>query len=89
MQFTRIMSSLADTYGHIFATEQAEVNLKDVAINCRILLVLLPALEKSRPELGNLGKIIVAGMKNMMGTQLGGRIQGSKLELLDKRATNA
>ncbi|MEL7595327.1 hypothetical protein AADX40_15140 [Aeromonas veronii] len=89
MQFTRIMSSLADTYGHIFATEQAEVNLEDVAINCRILLVLLPALEKSRPELGNLGKIVVAGMKNMMGSQLGGKIQGSKLELLDKRATNA
>ena len=89
MQFTRIMSSLADTYGHIYAAKQAEVNLKDVVLNCRILLVLLPALEKSRPELGNLGKIVVSGMKSMMGTQLGGRIQGTKRDLLDARATNA
>lgn len=89
MQFTRILSSLADTYGHIYHTPQGEVNLKDVAINRRILLVLLPALEKSRPELGNLGKIIVAGMKSMMGGELGNKLEGSKLELLDARATNS
>lgn len=89
MQFTRILSSLADTYGHIYYTPQGEVNLKDVVVNRRVLLVLLPALEKSRPELGNLGKIIVAGMKGMMGGQLGSKVEGSKLELLDARATNA
>ncbi len=89
MQFTRILSSLADTYGHIYYTPQGEVNLKDVMINRRILLVLLPALEKSRPELGNLGKIIVTGMKGMMGSQLGNKVEGSKRELLDARATTA
>lgn len=89
MQFTRILSSLADTYGHIYNTPQGEVNLRDVVTNRRILLVLLPALEKSRPELGNLGKIIVAGMKGMMGSSLGSKLEGSKLELLDSRATNA
>lgn len=89
MQFTRILSSLADTYGHIYHTLQGEVNMKDVVVNRRILLVLLPALEKSRPELGNLGKIVVAGMKGMMGGQLGSKVEGSKLELLDKRATTA
>jgi len=89
MQFTRILSSLADTYGHIYNTPQGEVNLKDTVINRRILLALLPALEKSRPELGNLGKIIVAGMKGMMGSSLGSKLEGSKLELLDSRATNS
>jgi intracellular multiplication protein IcmO len=89
MQFTRILSSLADTYGHIYHTPQGEVNLKDVVVNRRILLVLLPALEKSRPELGNLGKIVVAGMKGMMGGELGSKVEGSKLELLDSRSTTA
>lgn len=89
MQFTRILSSLADTYGHIYNTPQGEVNLKDVVVNRRILLVLLPALEKSRPELANLGKIIVAGMKGMMGSNLGSKLEGSKQELLDSRATNS
>lgn len=89
MQFTRILSSLADTYGHIYFTPAGEVNFKDIVTNRRILLVLLPALEKSRPELANLGKIIVAAMKGMMGAQLGSKVEGSQRELLDSRATNA
>lgn len=89
MQFTRILSSLADTYGHIFKTEQADVDMSDVVKNRRILVNLLPALESSRPELGNLGKIIVAGIKGMMGSNLGSRVEGSKREVLDSRATNA
>lgn len=89
MQFTRILSSLADTYGHIYFTPAGEVNFKDVVTNRRVLLVLLPALEKSRPELANLGKIIVAAMKGMMGAQLGSKVEGSQRELLDSRATNA
>ncbi|MBB3923737.1 type IV secretory system conjugative DNA transfer family protein [Xanthomonas arboricola] len=89
MQFTRILSSLADTYGHIYQTPAGEVNFKDVVTNRRILLVLLPALEKSRPELANLGKIIVAAMKGMMGGELGSKLEGGKRELLDSRTTNA
>lgn len=89
MQFTRILSSLADTYGYIYFTPQGEINLKDIVLNRRILLVLLPALEKSDPELANLGKVIVAGMAGMMGVQLGNKLEGSKLELLDARATNS
>ncbi|MGX9960595.1 type IV secretory system conjugative DNA transfer family protein [Xanthomonas euvesicatoria] len=89
MQFTRILSSLNDTYGHIYQTPQGEVNFKDVVTNRRILLVLLPALEKSRPELANLGKIIVAAMKGMMGGELGSKLEGSKRELLDSRTTNS
>lgn len=89
MQFTRILSSLADTYGHIFKTEQADVDLRDVVVNRRILINLLPALESSRPELANLGKIIIAGVKGMMGSNLGNRVEGTKRQVLDSRATNA
>ena len=89
MQFTRILSSLADTYGHIYYTPAGEVNFEDIVMNRRILLVMLPALEKSRPELSNLGKIVVSAMKGMMGTQLGNRVEGSHRELIASRATKA
>ena len=89
MQFTRILSSLADTYGHIYYTPQGEVDFNDVVMNRRILLVLLPALETSRPELANLGKIVVAAMKRMMGSQLGSKLEGSQRDLLDSRATKS
>lgn len=89
MQFTRILSSLADTYGHIFKADLAEVALKDAVVNRRILITLLPALELSRPELGNLGKIVVAGLKGMMGAGLGNRLEGTRREIIESRATNA
>jgi len=47
MQFTRILSSLADTYGHIFKAPLADVDMRDVVINRRVLVAMLPALETS------------------------------------------
>lgn len=89
MQFTRVMSSLADDYGYIFNTTRGEVDFLDVVLNNRILAVLLPSLEKSPEELGNLGKIIVASLKSMMATGLGDRIEGATAETIDAKATTA
>ena len=41
MQLTRVFGSLADTYGHIIRTNLPEVDLKDVVLNRRIMVVLL------------------------------------------------
>lgn len=77
MQFTKILGSLADVYGHIFLTPHGEVDMTDVVLGRRILVVMLPALEKSSDEVANLGKIIVAMLKGMMGSNLGSTIEGS------------
>lgn len=89
MQFTKILGSLSDTYGFIFKTNLGEVDFKDVVLNRRILVVLLPALEKSTDELANLGKIIVACLKQMMASALGSTIEGSYAEVVDTKPTNA
>jgi TraM recognition site of TraD and TraG len=89
MQLTRSLSSLSDSYGHIFRTQSGEVDLYDVVINRRILIVLLPALEKSESEVENLGKIIVANLKSMMGKTLGSRVEGEKKIIFDSRVTNS
>lgn len=89
MQFTRILGSLSDTYGYIFRTNLGEVDFFDVVINRRILVVLLPALEKSPDELGNLGKIIVACLKQMMATGLGDTLEGDFQDIIEIKPTNA
>ncbi|MES2038846.1 MAG: type IV secretion system DNA-binding domain-containing protein [Pseudomonadota bacterium] len=89
MQFTRVLGSLSDTLGHIFKTNLGEVDLYDVVVNRRILVVLLPALEKSQDELANLGKVVIMSLKNMMAATLGAQMEGSKMEVLDNRPTNA
>ena len=89
MQLVRAFSSLADTYGHIVRTNLAEVDFKDVVLNRRILVVLLPALEKSPDELANLGKIIVSSLKAMMAAGLGEEVEGDYRDVIERKPTNA
>ncbi|MBM93921.1 MAG: phosphoesterase [Legionellales bacterium] len=89
MQLTRVFSSLADAYGHILRTKLAEVDLRDVVLNRRILIVLLPALEKSPDELSNLGKVIISTLKVMMAAGLGDEVEGSYSDLILRKPTNA
>ncbi len=89
MQLTKIFGSLADTYGHIIRVNLAEVDLKDVVLNRRILVVLLPALEKSPDELSNLGKVIIASLKAMMAAGLGDSVEGTYREVITRKPTNA
>ena len=89
MQLVRAFSSLADTYGHIIRTNLAEVDFKDVVLNRRILVVLLPALEKSPDELSNLGKIIVSSLKAMMAAGLGDQVEGDYRDVIERKPTNA
>lgn len=89
MQLTRLFSSLADTYSHIIRTNLPEVDLKDVVINRRILVVLLPALEKSTEELSQLGKIIIASLKTMMASGLGEDVEGKYSKVVESKPTTA
>ena len=89
MQLVRSFSSLADTYGHIIRVNLAEVDFKDVVLNRRILVVLLPALEKSPDELSNLGKVIVSSLKAMMAAGLGEDVEGDYRDVIERKPTNA
>jgi len=89
MQFTKILGSLADVYGYIFHTPYGEIDMADVVLNRRILVIMLPALEKSGDEIANLGKIVVATLKGMMGGTLGSQIEGSWNSVVENRPTNS
>ncbi|MCF6768441.1 TraM recognition domain-containing protein [Thiotrichales bacterium 19S11-10] len=89
MQLTRIFGSLADVYSHIMRTNLAEVDFNDVVLNRRILVVLLPALEKSPDELANLGRLIIASLKAMLAAGLGSHIQGDYRDVIESKPTNS
>lgn len=88
MQLSRALGSLNDDYGHIFKIQFADIDMRDVVLNRRILLVMLPALDVSPDELANLGKIVVANLKAMMGSTLGGQIEGEVEEAINNKPTN-
>ncbi len=89
MQFTRSLQSLGDDYGYIFDTQAADVDMVDVVLNRRILIVLVPALEKSGDEVANLGKIVASSIKGMMGSTLGSTVEGASESVIENKPTHS
>lgn len=89
MQLTRALQSLGDDYGYIFDSPAADVEMLDVVLNRRILVVLIPALEKSADETANLGKIVAANIKGMMGATLGSSVEGESKTVIENKPTNS
>jgi len=89
MQLVRTFNSLADIYGYIMKTPLPEIDLRDVFLNRRILVVLLPALEKSPQELTALGRIIVASLKATMAVGLGAEVEGNYKRVIKSKPTEA
>lgn len=89
MQFTRSLQSLGDDYGYIFDSQAADVEMVDIVLNRRILVVLIPALEKSGDEIANLGKIVAATLKGMMGSTLGSTVEGDSAAVIENKQTHS
>lgn len=87
MQFSKLLGSLADMYGYIFNTQYSEIDFWDVVTNRRVLVVLLPALAKSKQELSMLGKIVIACIKQMMKSGLGKYVEGYTGEMRKSNPT--
>ncbi|CAH2783902.1 MAG: hypothetical protein PPHEESC_1797 [uncultured Paraburkholderia sp.] len=88
-QFARTLSMMTDTYGFIFADKYPEIDMLDVLLNNRLLVVMIPSLEKSASEAASLGKLYISSIRLMMAQNLGYRLEGTKAEVLDAKATNA
>ncbi len=82
--FLDSLSVMSDTYRHIFNVPIGEINMVDVILNRRMFLCVIPALEKSRKELGSLGKITLAVIRLSTAVGLGGgEVMGNWKELVD------
>ena len=87
--FGRALSSLTDTYSHIYGVEDGEVDFADAILQRRILVVTLPSLEKASPELANLGKISLSAIRNACAVGLGSNIEGDAADVLESLPTDA
>ncbi len=76
MYFTPIFTQLGVSLGHIFKVPNGDIDMRDVVLNRRILVVNLPALENSDATLAALGKLVVASLRGMMAQLLGISLEG-------------
>jgi len=76
--FMEALGVMSDTYAHIFNIPRGEINPYDIIKQRRVLVTLLPSLEKSKLEGESLGKITLAQARLAMAVGLGsGNIMGS------------
>jgi len=89
-QFTKLLDVLNDTYGHIFKHQLPDVDMLDVVLNNRILVTLIPSLEKSETESEALGKLLVATLRLMMAITMGGEsLEGTYEDVIDTNITQS
>lgn len=81
-QFTRMLALFNDTYGHVFARDAGDIDLKDVVHNDRILQVLIPALEVSSTEAATLGRLYVSQLAMILSQDLGEKLEGKPEDIL-------
>ena len=87
-QLSRTLAMMMDSYGHIFGEEFAEIDPLDCVLNNRIVVVLIPSLEKSPNEAAAVGQLHVATQRLAMAKTLGHQIEGTKAQVLDARPSN-
>lgn len=89
MQFGALFAMLVGTYGHIANVEYSDIWTPDVISNRRILLVMLPALEKAPTSLAQLGRMATSAIKSALSQSISGSLTGRKADLVDRRPTNS
>lgn len=82
MQVVKPITDLSFNYGHIYNTTIGEIDFLDMARNRRLLVGLLPALERSKQNMQPLGKMAVAAIKNTLATGLSGPVSGEWREVM-------
>ena len=79
--FTKTFTQLAVSLGHIFKVETGDIDMRDIVMNRRVLLVNLPALQGSDATLAALGRIVIASLRAMMAQLLGAKLEGDPREI--------
>lgn len=88
--FMEPLSTMADTYSHIFNVPIGDIHMVDVILQRRIFVTLLPSLEKSKKEAASLGRITLAQLRLATAVGLGGgEIMGSWNAIVETTPTSA
>jgi intracellular multiplication protein IcmO len=88
-QLMPALNLLDKSYGYIFKRKYPEIDMTDVALRNRVLVMLIPSLEKSAQEAESLGKLTIACLRVMMSKNLGSEVEGSYQRLILDKATES
>ncbi|MEH4714343.1 hypothetical protein PO360_21460 [Enterobacter ludwigii] len=88
-QFQRTLQMMIESYGFVYNVKHPDIDLSDVLLNNRVLVISIPSLEKSSQEAEALGKLVLSCIRLMMAENLGTKYEGTKAEILQARPTSS
>lgn len=88
MQLTPVLNILSGDYGYIFDVLHGNINVRDIVLKRRILVVLIPALEKAAPSLRSLGQVVIALVRDLVASGIGNQLEGNIDLALKRRFTD-
>jgi hypothetical protein len=89
MQLVNVTNDLVGDYGHIFETMYGQINLEDALTNRKVVITLLPALERSESTMSVLGRITLAAQKTIVANAQAFKLQGELSDHIGSRPTAA
>lgn len=89
MQLVNVTNDLIGDYGHIFETMYGQINLEDALTNRKVVVTLLPALERSESTMSVLGRITLAAQKTIVANAQAFKLHGELSDHLGSRPTAA
>lgn len=84
----RPLQLLADSYSGIYRFGRGEVNMVDIVLNNRVLVVILPSMTKSASELKQIAKLNFIQMQGALSLGLGVEVDGDTSVLSESLVTN-
>jgi hypothetical protein len=85
-QLLPMLSVLSNVYGHVFVTPDVDVDMRDVVLNRRILVVMLPPLEKAVGSRAVLAKALEGSLRAVANDMVSGLAAGYWATPLDHRS---
>lgn len=86
--FARALQMLSDSFANIYMFDTGEVDYRDVILNDRILVSILPSMSKSTEDMAQLGKMNLFAIRSALSLGLGGEIEGTTEDVLDSNVTS-
>lgn len=87
--FGEPLGNLTATYGHIYNTPFGEIDMRDVVMNRRTLVIVIPSLSMASEEVKSLGVIALSSIRIAISVGLGTGKEGTFADTLYSLPTDA
>lgn len=89
MNFTKTFTQLGVNLAHIFKCDRGDIDMRDVVLNRRILIAVLPSLEGTDVTNQALGRLVTSAIRAAMAQTMGTTLEGQYEKIVGNRPSTS